>query len=178
MTQNQLTDRFCYFDVIEAVIQATSAEVLDSTARANLESDRTGGGTTREDRLYYAAMAHTRLRAELRPALWEALVAKYSACVQSRGQAINSLWAGLKSPAGRDFVMHAAAAWAFPKPRRGRSLLPASWYDVSLWDPDAHSETTRRRWIKAINKQLEDLVSQGLMEAQRVLEGEGLLRAA
>lgn len=182
MTQKQLTDRFCYRDVIEAVMQATSAEVQDSTARANLESDRTGGGITREDRLYYAAMANTRLRTGLRPELWEALVAKYAECPMAKGKAISSIWPRLRPPPADDedrhFTKHAATAWAFPKPRRGRSLLPPEWYDVNLWDPDAHSETTRRRWIKSINQQLEDLVSLGLIEAQRILEGEGLLRAA
>ena len=179
MTKYQLTDRFFYHDVIDAVIQATSAELQDSTTRANMESDRTGGGTSREDRLYYAAMAHTRLRAALRPDHWEALVAKYSVCVQARGKAISYLWINLKSPADLHFVKHAAAVWAFPKPKRGgRALLPPAWYDVNLWDPEAHSETTRRRWIKGINKQLEDLVSQGLAAAQEILESEGLLKAA
>lgn len=182
MTQKQLTDRFCYRDVIEAVMQATSAEVQDSTARANLESDRTGAGIAREDRLFYASMAHTRLSAALRPELWEALVAKYSECNMAKARAISSLWPRLRPPAADDeerhFTKHAATAWAFPKPRRGRSLLPPEWYDVNLWDPDAHSETTRRRWIRSINQQLEDLVSLGLIEAQRILESEGLLRAA
>ncbi|WP_349569418.1 hypothetical protein [Azotobacter salinestris] len=54
-------------------------------------------------------------------------------------------------------------------------VLPDSFYDMSTWDPDAHSERTRREWRQKIHAVLDEMVSEALKEAEAILHEEGLL---
>lgn len=172
-----------YKNVIDAVTWAASAGAIDNTARADLERDQVDVSTgLRKDPQFYAAMVHARLSRTLPQALWDALLAKYSSCVMSRAQAIERLWPSIVSPADRRFTRYAAVAWAFPRSqgngKRSTALLPSAWYDINVWDPDARSETTRRRWNSTIRNWLENTASLALVEAQSILEEEGLLKDA
>jgi len=56
-------------------------------------------------------------------------------------------------------------------------VLPAPFYDINRWDPDARPERTRRRWKRCIEALLEGMVAEALAAAERILVHEGLSRS-
>ncbi|MCY1359603.1 hypothetical protein D9M69_461840 [compost metagenome] len=174
------TTKACYVNVIEAVTRATSAAAIDSTAKLSWNPDRIkGSGFSREERLAIDVMVHARLHHALDPALWDALMARYSSSTESKAASLQRLLPEIVSPADERFTRYAAIAWAFPKPKgegkRSTPVLPAIWYDFNHWDEEGRSDTTRRRWNKTIRAWLDAMVNLGLIEAQHILDAEGLL---
>ncbi|UVK81434.1 hypothetical protein LOY46_17905 [Pseudomonas sichuanensis] len=53
-------------------------------------------------------------------------------------------------------------------------VLPAEFYDINRWDPEARPERTRRRWKKGIEDVLEAMLSEALEAAGAILDYEGL----
>jgi len=53
-------------------------------------------------------------------------------------------------------------------------VLPAQFYDVNRWDPDARPERTRRRWRKGIEDVLGQMAEEALEAAGEILSYEGL----
>jgi len=54
-------------------------------------------------------------------------------------------------------------------------VLPASFYDMNTWDPEAHAERTRREWRQKIHAVLDEIAKEALDEAKRILMAEGVL---
>ena len=46
---------------------------------------------------------------------------------------------------------------------------------MNTWETDGRPEQTRRRWRLGINKVLKEMVGEALVEAERILEAEGVL---
>lgn len=175
---------FGYPNLIEAVTRATSVDDVDSTAKLSWSPDRSQGWSmlSRDEKLAIDAMAHARLHHELNPTLWNVLVIKYSTSTAAKVAALEKVWPVIATPADARFTRHAATAWAFPKPKgmdgkRSTAVLPAGWYDFNNWDTEGRSDTTRRRWNARVKEWLESMVSLALIEAQHVLDEEGLIRA-
>ena len=59
-------------------------------------------------------------------------------------------------------------------PCEGVIILPAHNYDMNTWDLDGTPERTRRDWRRKINKGLDKMVDQALVEAEWVLSSEGV----
>lgn len=57
----------------------------------------------------------------------------------------------------------------------GAIVLPAAFYDMNTWDPDASPESTRREWRRNIGKVLDEMVAEAMQEAERILLAEGVL---
>lgn len=127
-------------------------------------------------------LVHARLHSQLPPRLWHALVAKYSTHKARKVDAIGCLVPLVESPASQLFRYKAITAWAIPllQGKEGKRstdmiVLPASFYDMSTWDPEARPERTRRRWRADICKSLEAMVNEALVEVQEILQAEGVL---
>jgi hypothetical protein len=54
-------------------------------------------------------------------------------------------------------------------------VLPDAFYDMNTWDLDARPESTRREWRRKINDVLDEMVSEALVEAGKILQAEGML---
>ncbi|MNR46460.1 hypothetical protein D3C85_1654290 [compost metagenome] len=59
--------------------------------------------------------------------------------------------------------------------KRSTNVLPASWYEMDNWSDDPHPIKTQERWRRNIRKALESSVDLALIEAQHILEHEGLV---
>lgn len=178
-----------YSSVLSAVVSALAAECIDNTAKqawqrlyAAGEGKPCGPAVSAEDRMDADCWVFARLHSQLRPEHWSALVAKYSAHARRKAAAIGFLVAYVESPAPVLFRDRCITAWAIPKLKgvdgkrsSGVITLPAGWYDMNNWDPDARPEQTRRRWRGAIRKAMESLVDDALVEAQELLSAEGVL---
>lgn len=79
----------------------------------------------------------------------------------------------------RAAALNAERATRHQEAKAGRSsvmiILPASWYDMNLWDEDANTDRTRQRWRKAIYDTLNEMVREALAAAEQILKEEGLL---
>lgn len=56
-------------------------------------------------------------------------------------------------------------------------VLPAEFYDINTWDGQGLNRTTYWRWKKAIEKVLDEMVSEALAASSKILEEEGVLMA-
>ncbi|MGF6595120.1 hypothetical protein [Pseudomonas sp. 2835] len=54
-------------------------------------------------------------------------------------------------------------------------VLPAEFYDINTWDGQGLNRTTYWRWKKAIEKVLEEMVTEALAASGKILEEEGVL---
>ena len=179
-----------YTNVLSAVVSALAAECIDSTAKQAWqrlyqagEGRPVGPAVSEDDRLLADCWVHARLHAQLLPRHWGVLVARYSTHPQKKARAITELVPLIASHAGARFVERAVATWAIPKLKgeegkrstKDLIILPASWYDMNLWDEDANPERTRRHWRGQIYKTLEEMVNEALAAAEQILKEEGLL---
>ncbi|MCO7526375.1 hypothetical protein NJH54_17925 [Pseudomonas asiatica] len=56
-------------------------------------------------------------------------------------------------------------------------VLPAEFYDINTWDGQGLNRTTYWRWKKAIEKVLDEMVSEALVASGKILQEEGVLMA-
>lgn len=56
-------------------------------------------------------------------------------------------------------------------------VLPAEFYDINTWDSQGLNRTTYWRWKKAIEKVLDEMVTEALAASGKILEDEGVLMA-
>jgi len=184
-----------YSTVLSAVVSALAAEAIDNTSKqawqklyqpgfdeghdlATLSRSVESGSLTRMDA---DCWVFARLHSQLKPRHWDALVAKYSTHRARKVQSIGRLHPLIASHAPKLFVVSAVTAWAIPKLKGAEGkrssdmiVLPSEFYDVNRWDPEARPERTRRRWKKGVEDALEEMVSEALTEAGKLLEYEGL----
>lgn len=174
-----------YPNVIAAVIRAASVEGLDSTATANWSPKETEGRPTgrssRAERMLLDMLVHARLHARLEPVHWSVLMLKYSSVIERQVEAIELIAPRIVTRASESFARHAVTAWAFPKPRglaegkRSQKVLPPEWYEIHRWDNSGRPDRTLHRWNRQIRAWLEEQVNEALVEAQRILDEEGLI---
>lgn len=174
-----------YPNVIAAVISAVSAEGIDGTATARWspkESDyRPTGRSSRSERMLLDVLVHARLHARLEPIHWNILMLKYSSVIARKVEAIELVSALIVTRASEAFAKHAVTAWAFPKRRgliegkRSQQVLPPEWYEIHRWDNSGRPDSTLRRWNRQIRAWLEEQVNEALVEAQCILDEEGLI---
>ena len=184
-----------YSSVLAAVVSALAAEAIDNTSKqawqklyrpgsedghdlATLSRSVEDGGITRHDA---DCWVFARLHSQLKPRHWDALVAKYSTHKGRKVQSIGRLHPLVASHAPRLFIVSAVTAWAIPKLKgvEGKRssdmiVLPAEFYDINRWDPEARPERTRRRWKKGVEDVLEAMVGEALEAAGAILDYEGL----
>lgn len=184
-----------YSSVLAAVVSALAAEAIDNTSKqawqelyqpgsedghdlATLSRSVEQGGVTRMDA---DCWVFARLHSLLKPRHWDVLVAKFSTHKGRKVQSIGRLQPLVASHAPRLFIVSAVTAWAIPKLKGAdgkRSsdmiVLPAEFYDINRWDPEARPERTRRRWKKGIEDLLEEMVAEALEAAAVILDYEGL----
>ncbi|MFJ2548548.1 hypothetical protein ACIOVF_19035 [Pseudomonas sp. NPDC087612] len=184
-----------YSSVLAAVVSALAAEAIDNTSKqawqklyqpgsedghdlATLSRSVEYDGITRRDA---DCWVFARLHSQLKPRHWDALVAKYSTHKGRKVQSIGRLHPLVASHAPHLFIVSAVTAWAIPKLKgiggkrsSDMIMLPAEFYDINRWDPEARPERTRRRWRKGIEDVLEAMVSEALEAAGAILDYEGL----
>lgn len=184
-----------YSSVLAAVVSALAAEAIDNTSKqawqklyepgsedghdmATLSSSVERGEISRMDA---DCWVFARLHSQLKPRHWDALVAKYSTHKGRKVQSIGRLHPLVASHAPRLFIVSAVTAWAIPKLKgvEGKRssdmiVLPAEFYDINRWDPEARPERTRRRWKKGVEDVLEAMVGEALEAAGAILDHEGL----
>lgn len=56
-------------------------------------------------------------------------------------------------------------------------VLPAEFYDINTWDGQGLNRTTYWRWKKAIEKVLDEMVTEALVASGKILQEEGVLMA-
>lgn len=174
-----------YQNVVSAVVRALAAETINSAGGCDFEpkvqAARVPGEISgKEESFLTDCWVHGRLHKALPVGLWLALVAKYSTHLERKHDAMMALAGSVKSPAPQRFVIAATATWAFPKlpgveGKRSTSVLPAGWYDMNRWSEEPVPERTQHRWKSAIRRDLEGQVNQALIEAQHILDMEGLI---
>lgn len=184
-----------YSSVLAAVVSALAAEAIDNTSKqawqklyqpgcedghdlATLSGSVERGEISRMDA---DCWVFARLHSELKPRHWDALVAKYSTHKGRKVQSISRICPLVASHAPQLFITSAVTAWAIPKLKgvEGKRssdmiVLPAQFYDMNRWDPDARPERTRRRWKKAVEDVLDGMVNEALEAAECLLHNEGL----
>ncbi|NBA95522.1 hypothetical protein [Pseudomonas sp. R5(2019)] len=184
-----------YSSVLSAVVSALAAEAIDNTSKQAWQKLYEPGSEDGHDlatlgrsvsqgeisRMDADCWVYARLHSQLSPRHWHALVAKYSTHRVSKVQAVAGLHPLIASHAPKLFIINAVTAWAIPRLKGAdgkRStdmiVLPAEFYDVNRWDPEARPERTRRRWKKGIDDTLEEMVGEALRHAGQLLEFEGL----
>ncbi|MBV2132034.1 hypothetical protein KRX52_04385 [Pseudomonas sp. MAP12] len=181
-----------YSSALSAVVSALAAECIDNTSKQKWqqlyqsgELRPCGRAVSPEERMTADCWVFARLHSQLKPRYWHALVAKYSTHRARKVEAIGKLVPLIASHAPQLFVYKAVTAWAVPpmkgtegkRSTSGLIVLPAEFYDVNTWDLEARTERTRQRWRKAINEVLEEMVGEALVEAEKILASEGVLRA-
>ncbi|WP_417585349.1 hypothetical protein [Pelagibacterium sp.] len=174
-----------YPSVVSAVVRALAAETINSAGGCDFEPKvqvaRVPGEISGKEAAFLSdCWVHGRLHKALPVGLWLALVAKYSTHLERKHDAMMALAGSVKSPAPERFIIAATATWAFPKlpgmeGKRSTSVLPASWYDMDRWSEEPVAERTQHRWKSAIRRDLEDQVNKALVEAQHILDMEGLI---
>ena len=174
-----------YHNVVSAVVRALASEIINSAGGCDFEpkvqAARVPGEISgKEEALLTDCWVHGRLHKTLPVGLWLALVAKYSTHLDRKHDAMMALAGSVKSPAPGRFIQCAVATWAFPKlpgaeGKRSTSVLPAAWYCMDNWSDDPVPERTQHRWKSAIRRNLEDQVNAALVEAQAILDMEGLI---
>ena len=174
-----------YPSVVSAVVRALAAETINSAGGCDFQPKvqvaRVPGAICgKEEAFLTDCWVHGRLHKALPVGLWLALVAKYSTHLERKHDAMMALAGSVKSPAPERFVIAATATWAFPKlpgmeGKRSTSVLPPSWYDMDRWSEEPVAERTQHRWKSSIRRSLEDQVNAALVEAQHILDMEGLI---
>lgn len=184
-----------YSSVRAAVVSALAAEAIDNTSKqawqklyepgcedghdlATLSGSVERGEISRMDA---DCWVFARLHSQLKPRHWDVLVAKFSTHRGRKVQSIGRICPLVASHAPKLFVTSAVTAWAIPKLKgvEGKRssdmiVLPAQFYDINRWDPDARPERTRRRWKKAVEDVLDGMVNEALEAAECLLQHEGL----
>ncbi|GAB1617145.1 hypothetical protein [Pseudomonas sp. NGC7] len=184
-----------YSSVLAAVVSALAAEAIDNTSKQAWQKLYDPGSEDGHDmailsrsvergkisRLDADCWVFARLHSQLKPRHWDVLVAKYSTHKGRKVQSLGRLWPIVASHAPKLFIISAVTAWAIPKMKGAdgkRSsdiiVLPAQFYDMNRWDPDASPERTRRRWRAGIEVVLDGMVVEALAEAGAILTHEGL----
>lgn len=179
-----------YRDTLSALVRCLAADAIDSTAKqawqklytAGYQVERGGQGLPAEVMRDIDCWLHARLHSQLRPLLWNVLVAKYSTHKGRKVQALAAVIPFVPSPAGRLFVQYAVTTWAIPKLKgvEGKRstdmlVLPDSYYDMNRWEGEGRPEQTRNRWRRDIRNWLEGQVTEAVNQAHEVMAAEGLL---
>ena len=177
-----------YKDVMGTLVRVLAADNIDNSTKqswqklidAELRSGGQGAGISVRDKFDYDCCLYALLHRELAPAQWDVLVAKYSTHKANKVGAIGRLVTRIISPAPQLFTYKAVTAWAIPKLRgvqdRKRStdmiVLPAEFYDMNTWDPEASPERTRNRWRSGIHHRLESLEEAAVIHATEIFDRE------
>ncbi|PWY39093.1 hypothetical protein [Pseudomonas sp. RW405] len=184
-----------YSSVLAAVVSALAAEAIDNTSKQAWQKLYQPGSEDGQDlatlsgsvergeisRMDADCWVFARLHSELKPRHWDVLVAKFSTHKGRKVQSISRICPLVASHAPQLFVTSAVTAWAIPKLKgvEGKRssdmiVLPAQFYDINRWDPDARPERTRRRWKRAVEDVLDGMVNEALEAAECLLHHEGL----
>lgn len=176
-----------YRNVVSAVVRALAAETINSAGGCDFEpkvqAGRVAGAmSSKESAFLDDCMVHARLRATLTSRAWCALLAQYSTHAERKHEAIARIAKAIQSPAPERFRHAAVVTWAMPKlpgveGKRSTNVLPAAWYCMDNWLDEPTAERTQYRWKAGICKELRGMVDEALVEAQGVLDDEGLIRA-
>ena len=177
-----------YKDVMGTLVRVLAADNIDNSTKqswqklidAELRSGGQGAGISVRDKFDYDCCLYALLHREMAPAQWDVLVAKYSTHKANKVAAIGRLVPRIMSPAPQLFIYKAVTAWAIPKLRglqdRKRStdmiVLPAEFYDMNTWDPEASPERTRNRWRSGIHQRLESLEEAAVIHATEIFDAE------
>ena len=174
-----------YRNVVSAVVRALAAETINSAGGCDFEpkvqaAKQKGEIAGKEAAFLTDCWVFGRLHKALSPAHWRMLVAKFSTHTERKHTAIAELTRVMRSPAPERFLHCAVVTWALPKlqgvdGKRSTNVLPAGWYEMDNWSDDPHPIKTQERWRRDIRKTLESGVDQALVEAQHILEHEGLV---
>ena len=174
-----------YQNVVSAVVRALASEVINSAGGCDFEpkvqAARVPGAICgKEEAFLTDCWVHSRLHAMLSPEHWRALVAQYSTHADRKRIAIAELVGTIQSPAPARFINCCVVTWAYPKlpgvdGKRSTNVLPAGWYSMDNWSDDPVPERTQHRWKAGIRKELKRLVDEALVEAQTILDMEGLI---
>lgn len=174
-----------YRNIVSAVVRALAAETINSAGGCDFEpkvqaAKQKGEIVGKEAAFLVDCWVFGRLHKSLPAAHWRALVAKFSTHTDRKHAAIAELTKVMRSPAPERFLHCAIVTWALPKlpgadGKRSTNVLPAGWYEMDNWSNEPHPIKTQERWRRDIRKALESSVDLALMEAQHILEYEGLV---
>lgn len=174
-----------YRNVVSAVVRALAAETINSAGGCDFEpkvqcAKQKGEIVGKEAAFLTDCWVFGRLHKSLSAAYWRVLVAKYSTHIERKHTAIAELTKVMRSPAPERFLHCAIVTWALPKlpgveGKRSTNVLPAGWYEMDNWSNEPHPIKTQERWRRDIRKALESSVDLALIEAQHILENEGLV---
>ena len=174
-----------YRNVVSAVVRALAAETISSACGFDFEpkvqcAKQKGEIVGKEAAFLTDCWVFGRLHKALAPAHWRALVAKFSTHTERKHAAIAELTRVMRSPAPERFLHCAVVTWALPRlpgvdGKRSTNVLPAGWYEMDNWSNEPHPIKTQERWRRDIRKALESCVDLALVEAQHILEREGLV---
>lgn len=174
-----------YRNVVSAVVRALAAETINSAGGCDFEpkvqcAKQKGEIVGKEAAFLIDCWVFGRLHKSLSAAHWRVLVAKFSTHTDRKHAAIAELTKVMRSPAPERFLHCAVVTWALPKlagveGKRSTNVLPAGWYEMDNWSNEPHPIKTQERWRRDIRKALECSVDLALIEAQHILEHEGLV---
>lgn len=174
-----------YRNVVSAVVRALASEVINSAGGCEFEpkvqAARVPGAIGGKEAAFLSdCMVHARLHSQLSKEHWRALVAQYSTHAERKRIAIAELVGTIQSPATPRFLQCCVVTWAYPKlpgieGKRSTNVLPVAWYSMDNWSDDPVAERTQHRWKSAIRKELKRRVDEALVEAQTILDMEGLI---
>ena len=174
-----------YRNVVSAVVRALAAETINSAGGCDFEpkvqcAKQKGEIVGKEAAFLTDCWVFGRLHKALTAAHWRVLVAKFSTHTERKHAAIAELTKVMRSPAPERFLHCAVVTWALPKlpgvdGKRSTNVLPAGWYEMDNWSNEPHPIKTQERWRRDIRKALEGSVDLALIEAQHILEHEGLV---
>jgi hypothetical protein len=174
-----------YRNVVSAVVRALAAETINSAGGCDFEpkvqcAKQKGEIVGKEAAFLTDCWVFGRLHKSLSAEHWRALVAKFSTHTERKHTAIAELTKVMRSPAPERFLHCAIVTWALPKlpgveGKRSTNVLPAAWYEMDNWSNEPHPIKTQERWRRDIRKALESSVDLALIEAQHILEHEGLV---
>ncbi len=176
-----------YQSVVAAVVRALAAETINSAGGCDFEpkvqaAKQKGAIVGKEESFLTDCWVFGRLHKALSAEHWRHLVAKYSTHVDRKHSAIEELTRTHRSPAPERFRHCAILTWAMPKlpgidGKRSTNVLPSAWYEMDNWSDEPHPIKTQERWRRDIRRGLEREVDAALVEAQHILDHEGLLVA-
>lgn len=177
-----------YKEVMGTLVRVLAADNIDNSTKqswqklidADLRQGGTGSTISVRDKFDYDCCLYALLHRELATTHWDVLVAKYSTHKANKVAAIGRLVSRMSSPAPQLFVYKALAAWAIPKLKGEQGgkrstdmiILPAEFYDMNTWDPEASPERTRRNWRTGIHKRLEQLEEAAVIHATEIFDAE------
>ena len=174
-----------YRNVVSAVVRALAAETITSAGGCDFEpkvqcAKQKGEIVGKEAAFLTDCWVFGRLHKALSTAHWRVLVAKFSTHTDRKHAAIAELTKVVRSPAPERFLHCAVVTWALPKlpgvdGKRSTNVLPPGWYEMDNWSNEPHPIKSQERWRRDIRKALESSVDLALIEAQHILEHEGLV---